>query len=98
MGGFTRISMRAPLCALCVLCGRFSTRNEKRETRNEKLATSHCLSPHPIQTKRPSAVRCDVEEHEAIGHRQLAFVDDGPESVRSMRHEVGRGHRARGKK
>src|SRR5688572_32363082 len=36
----------------------------------------------------------DVEEEEAVDHRELPMVDDRPETVRRVRHEVGHRHQA----
>src|SRR5947209_8730926 len=83
-----------------VLSSRFSVlswiKNESRSL--AALEMTLALPPESIQTVAARSLRRDEEKHEAVGHRQLAFVHDGPEAGRGVHHEVGGRHLARGDK
>src|ERR1700756_3597116 len=49
-----------------------------------------------VEAPDAGAVRGDEEEQEAVEHRQLALVLDGPQAVVRVRREIGDGHLAAG--
>src|SRR3982751_6851243 len=45
-----------------------------------------------IDAPRPAPGRGEVKEHEAVERGELAAVDERPETLRRMRHEISEGH------
>src|SRR6266403_2753326 len=51
-------------------------------------------APGVVEAPGPAARGGEIEEHEAVKHRQLAAVEQGPEASSGVRPEIGECHLA----
>ena len=57
------------------------------------MAKENLIGTTPaIDAPRPAAGRGEVKEHEAVERGELAAIDERPETLRRMHHEISEGH------